>query len=330
MKSWAVFFISISAGLIVSCVWLPGGGARPVESACEVASGLACAWSMMAMADRGTRRSFRRAAIAAAARFSSIWCGVLCGVVLVYLLVIRAVEALLEVGHGAPLATWTAPGFGWHGLRSIGKLAAACAIGLLTARDRRVIAPLMWLTAMGVLWTAAALPTFVVHADGTYARTPGVLIAIVGLSLIVGGFTRGQWLARAGGRRRAAMEGGAATEQEHEWPGLRQSAGALGVLLVLLIGLQTAVPPDRGWVSPRWAAVMTAVAALLAGTACFHTTAWRWSANLADLAMGLVTLAAGSAAVALLPADAGGLDAQFPLVFNAWMIALGLMSGMWG
>jgi hypothetical protein len=157
-----------------------------------------------------------------------------------------------------------------------------------------------------------------------------VLVAIVGLALIAGGFTRGHGLARARRRRRAATEGTAATEQDHEWRGLRTSVGAIGVVLVLLIGLQTAVPPDREWVSPRWAAMMTAGAALLAATACFHHVAWRWSANLADLAMGLVTLAAGSAAVAWIPSDAGGLDAQFPLVFNAWMIALGLMSALWG
>lgn len=263
-------------------------------------------------------------------KVAGLLAGGVSAVILIYMLTVRCVYSILELIHGAPLPQSETFEFGARGLVMTTVLIVACLAGLRATGQRLLIAALFWLCVLAVFGLSLLLPLYHRLDNGTYARTAVALVSIVGLSLVLSAFVLAQGVCRKRSRWRAARSNPDALLNEYEdWPGLRKTSGAIGIVLALLICFQTAAPPTVGPIGPVLATIITAVCAATAGAAVFSLVGRRWSVNLADTAMGLVTLAVAAFAVAFVPSKPAELGARFPMVFNALMFALAVMSWFW-
>lgn len=337
--AWALFGVMINLVLAALVVRLRPFASSTLQLTVVFATEAALMWSLFVIVT-GRRGAAEYCGESAApshlacllgmSRVAALSAGAASAVMLAYRVTVRGVYFALELFHGAPLAQNQTLEFQEEGLMMIAALIVACLGGLWATGERRLITALLWLFVLGVLWLALLRPLYHQFDNGTYGRTSGVLVAIVGLSLVVTGFVAVQSIFRGRARWRAVRRNPDALLGEYgDWPGLRKSTGVIGILLVLLICFQTAVPPNVGPIGDTLSALITAVCAGATGGAVFSLLGRRWSVNLADTGMGLVTLAAASLAVAFVPSEPVALEARFPVVFNAYMFALAIMSWFW-
>ncbi len=261
---------------------------------------------------------------------ATIGCGLVAAVILIVILAVRANFWILENFNGAPLPPAKTLGFAADGVVTVGVLILSCVVGLKASGDLRLISVLFWLFALGGAWIAFLQPTYQWHEDGMLLRSATALILIVAWCVVLCSFVR----ARTGGldriRWRAAQnDPDRLLEQAGEWPGFETSAGALALLIILMVCYRLAVPSDAGAVGERLSALLTAVCAAASGVAVFSLVGRRWSTNLADVAMGSVTLAVVAFALVFVPSEPVELGRRFPLIFNAQMVALTLMTWVW-
>lgn len=228
----------------------------------------------------------------------------------------------------------------------IGVLILACFVGLRATGDRRLIGPLFGLFLLGAFWVALRVGRGPFpFPDGGYGfpwdhplgpemgtdPLAGVsLLLVTGLTVVLCGFVTAQWVLRSRARWRAACTNpDALLDGFEEWPGFRKMAGAVSVLLILLICYELASVPSGGVVSGRLGALIISGCAGLSGAAVFSLLGLRWSVNLADAAMGLVTLGVAALGLTLLPSEPADAAARFPMIFNALMMAFAVMTWFW-
>ena len=116
------------------------------------------------------------------------------------------------------------------------------------------------------------------------------------------------------------------------WSGVRVVCGVAGLMLILLLCYQLAMPADAGPGTPtggRAGAVVRSVAAVACALAILAHVGRLWSVDLADVALGLLTLAACTLATVFVPDQPRELDRRYPLIFNAIVFALALMTLFW-
>ncbi len=336
--AWAIFALMANLALAFVAISRRPHTTSMIQWIALLATSVAALWSLFSLAIRPPRseshdddsRRTHLESLRRVAHVSALVAGVVAGVLLVFMLAVRGVYAVLEIINGAPIVQHTLFEFGFDGLAMIGVLGVACLAEMLATRERRLIAVFFWLSALGAYWAALLWPIYERLDDGTYARTGGVLVSIVGLSTVVTVFVVGQGVRRQRIRWRAVIQNpNALLRDPAEWPGLRTTAGAIGILLVFLICFQIVVPARVGPVGDALSACLTACCAAAAGGSLFALVGRRWSANLADVAMGLLTLAAAALAIAFVPGSATSLDERFPMIFNALLIALAVMTWLW-
>ena len=140
------------------------------------------------------------------------------------------------------------------------------------------------------------------------------------------------WRAR---RRRALLASArwGLLEPIPSWSEGQVVCGVAGAVLILLLCYQLAVPADV-WPGPtsagRATAVVRSAAAVVCASAILVHVGRLWSVNLADIALALLTLAACTLATVFVPDEPRELDERYPLIFNAIVFALGLMTWVWG
>lgn len=113
------------------------------------------------------------------------------------------------------------------------------------------------------------------------------------------------------------------------WPGVRGACGAVGLALIFLVCHQLVVLPDTQPGGYRVAAVARSIAAVMCAGAILAQVGRQWSVNLADIALGLLTLAVCTLATVFVPEQPRELAPRYPLIFNAIVFALGLMTWFW-
>lgn len=335
--AWAVFVVMINLALAALALRFSGLAGSTIQLCAYYASGVALLWSLCAwgagrsrVSAEATGYSLNRHCLLAVSQVAATTAALAATAVVVFILCIRGVYSVLEVWHGAPLYQNQAFQFGAGGLVIIAMLAMSCTVGLLARGDRRLIAALFWLSVMAVSWGAMLSPTYRPLTDGRFERTPAALILTAGLALTVCGFVACQasWNQRS--RWRAAhIDPDRLLDGFTHWPGIRVSAGTVGLVLILLVCYQMADPASSQVIGTRWAPVATAVCAGSCGVALFSLLSSRWSANLADIAMSLVTLAAALLALVFVPTEPVELAARFPMNFNAIMAAFALAAFLW-
>jgi len=162
-------------------------------------------------------------------------------------------------------------------------------------------------------------------AARTGLTVAGALAAVLCVAVVVEGTARSVRLAR-GLRKDPSL----LLEPPPETPLLQSAGGVIGAALVLLAVLGLAVPVELRPGGYRGAALGHASFALAGGASLLVLVWRRWSRVRAELAMGLITLAACLLAVAFVPGAPQELQKRYPMIFNAMLIALAVMAWLWG
>ncbi|HEY3242772.1 MAG TPA: hypothetical protein VGM03_05410 [Phycisphaerae bacterium] len=331
---WGVF-VSAASLAIVTCAiayrhWTGGW----IHVAGYTATGLALLWSWCVLAasrifqpgEHGSSQAFIFVCHVAALSL-----GMFAAIVLLVLMMMRLILHIFEIGHGATLPITTIMGFGAGGLAAAAALCLTCASLLRTTRSTLLVTPLFWLIVLTVFWAALLIPAYVpIAGRATPARSAASVALSVGLALVLAVFVVVQDQQRRRARRRALRSDpqqllvSAAT-----WPGFRASAGAIGLTLIFLSCYHFAAPVEIVPGGYRLTAVTMLLVSAVGGAALFALVHRRWNEDLADAAMGLVSMAACSAAIAFMPRTPELLSDRYPLIFNAVVIALALMTGLW-
>jgi len=342
-KAGWLLIVSVTAILAALAARLCPSTWTPIRAATAFGSGTALLFALLAIAWKGRSPSDERGSVgsplgaspshrrlANAAAIGAVWAGSLAGSLLVYLTVVRAVYAVIEVLRGGPIAHDPVFDSGWDVLIEIAALIAACLVGLHATQRRTLIPIMFWLAVLGVIWTTLQWPIYSPSELGTFARSAVAVLTLIGLSATVSVFVGLESIGRLRRRWRAARTNpDALLEAQPDWPGMRPSVGAVAIALILLVCFTLTAPPTETLMAPWLAALVTAACALAAGSFCFVLVGRRWSVNLSDAALGLITLSFASLAIACVPSDEIGLSERYPMVFTAVIIALALSCWFW-
>ena len=256
------------------------------------------------------------------------------GIVAVFAVILplsqRIIAATREVlaGSSEGLIPRDLPGVA--GLVVIAMLIGTCLLDTWARRNFRLISVAFALFVMALSWAALSHPLFRRLDNATWERMGTSLTLVVGLSVLLCLFVRLRfWLADAARRRAIHDNPEDLLESFVEWPVFRKTAGAIGLLLILLISYELASSPLTGSVTGRVRCIILTLCAASAGVAMFRLFVEKWSDNFADAAMGLLTLAAGSLSLVLLPAEPAAAASRFPLVFTSLLVAFAVMTWLW-
>lgn len=205
------------------------------------------------------------------------------------------------------------------GLLDLLGLTAALAIARVLTRDRRTITAIFWLGAFAGLWAALQMPASVTRMDAGVVREVATrwssrLMAwwaiLIGLFTIAGGLIEHRRRVRAWPDELWKL-----AVPLPAWPGFRYSSGVLGVI-ILVLGCVHLVQP------------VTAISALIAGSAMLALAHRRWEENLADVGLGLITLGVASMVSCWRPTPESQ-SAFFAEVFNRALVGLAIMTAVW-
>ncbi len=337
--AWALFvaLASLSFAVATGAVFPPWW--HPIKLAAAFSSLAALLWSLIAWAAAsrssdselgGAGGASHARARASASRVASVAAIAIAGVMFVFLAATRGMQVVLEMWCGAPLPRLETFGFDGDGVLMILAVILACLIVRRAGGGPKLLAAACWLSVLAVGWFAMLWPVFRPAVGGGYARTDIVLALMVGLSAAAAGLVvlEGVHMERA--RWRAVRrDPEVLLRAPDRWPGMRGGVGAVCMLLILLICLQITAPPAHSLVGIRVGALIASACGFAAGASCFALIGRRWSMNLADVALGLTTLAAAALAVGLAPGVQNRLGIGFPVVFNAFMIAMAVMCWLW-
>ncbi len=320
--AWSAFGVLIHPALAVVALRFVGGGDSPSRILFFMSGGAALGWSVLHMVlsrrsgASGVGRTHRECLIAVCRVAGLCW-----AIVSVLMLTGLSAYRVMAVLGGDP-----APN-GLIGLWGVvpwvtGGLILAGAAGVRATGDRRIVVGVFLLCVLCASWNALGTP-----GQAGVGGTGCSLSLLVGLSLVLCVF-----IGMHGWFRRRSMWMAVRTDPDallgpiEEWPGFRKAAGAMSVLVVLIVCYELAsagATGDRGW------AVLVFVCAGASGVATFSLLGERWSVNLAEVGMGLVTLSVSVLMLSALPSYPRDSASRFPMVFNGLMIGLGLMAGFW-
>ncbi len=216
------------------------------------------------------------------------------------------------------------------GLTVFAGLAVICVAGLRVTGDRRLISCLFWLLVWGVVWAGFSIPLYQQEEFGPAERSGGTLLVVAGLTAVLCGFVVAEGMVIRRARWCAMHENPDDLLVDHvTWPAFRKSAGAVGVVLVLLTCYELASAASVGAVSGWVRALVLSACGVTSGAAVFSLAGRRWSVNLAEAAMGLTTLGVAAACLLFLPSKPVAAEVGFPMVFTALMVGLAVMAGFW-
>jgi hypothetical protein len=242
----------------------------------------------------------------------------------------RYLLAVREVVRGAPLEPQPVSELGWIGLTTTAVLLLTGWLLHRGSRDSKRLVLIFWVAILAASCTALLVPTYYPTDTGSYVRSARALILTVGVAAVLCatvGLTEGP----AQRRRRRVMPIDAAGLPEPALlaPGLRISAGVAGVLLLLLTCYGLASPVELHPGGYALSALILGAAAAAGGAVMFGLVARQWSVDLADLAMGLVTLAVCAWVTACIPSEPRELAVRSPITLNAIVIGLAGMAWVW-
>jgi hypothetical protein len=215
---------------------------------------------------------------------------------------------------------------GWVGVGIVG---FALMVLMLSPRDGRWGVLSFWGFIASGLWFSIWISKDIETAESRRLTVSSSLL-VFGWSAVVCAFVWGRSALRVRRRWRFALYSpDSLRECSPEWRGFRESVGVVLVLLLLFGCYEFAIAGVRvahvGWV--RWA--MVATGSLGAGICAFVMVGRRWSAGLAEVGFGLLTVSASAGVLWFVDVDGMSAVRAFPIVFNALMISFALMAGLW-
>jgi hypothetical protein len=306
-----------------AAVWQPAGPLPLLWTGAVIA--LAAA-----LGGRALQSTVRQPGVPAAARtchYVALASTLISALVLAVLVLIREAHVAAELLRGGPLpiAPWLdlAP----TGLAVVGLLLLACAL-LPPDPGRPVVA--LALGVLGAFCVSLLVPTFATRATGGFVRNPVWLVLLCAMSgvLCVALTVEGALVRH---RRALALrtEPARLLDPPPASPGFRAGCGAIALFIAVLSLVGLAVPVELHPGGYRLSALVLSVAAFATGAGAFVMLGRQWNLVLADLAMALVTLAVCALLNTLVPSQPRTLDERYPMIFNAILFALAIMTWLW-
>ncbi len=208
------------------------------------------------------------------------------------------------------------------GLIDLAAVGAAVAIHRWLYRSGALVTVLFWLCTFAGLWASLLLAplrevrTAAGIAQGVYSRAwlGAFMLWAAG---VTAGFTIIQ--GRLEHRRRVAAwpdRLDQLTTYLPSWPGFRHSAGLMGIVVMILGCVLVTLP----WSAPG---------AVAGGAAMLALCHRRWGESLADIGLGLITLAVVSLTMIGLPDRHADISVYFPAVFSRIVGGLAVMVWFW-
>ena len=258
-------------------------------------------------------------------RVIALTAGAAAGVLLVVVLGVRATYAAIEMASIIPAIDTRPYGFGPSGLVSLGLLYLACVAAGATTADYRLAACRLVLAVLAGAWACLLPPVYEATARGGLQRTWGITGLLLWIAVVTAGSVCWRYLHERRARRQlASAQADDLLDTPTQSPMTHRISALLLLLVLLLTAYHLAVPivPER--LGVRGAALVASVAALIGAAAGFLLTAQRWSVPVADLSLGLLSLAQCAVAVAVLPGSGVSLTEQYPILLNAMVVGLAM------
>jgi hypothetical protein len=289
----------------------------------HVTAGLALAWMVVSTTLRWFQRRWQKSARTGRAAvavfdFAIILAALLCGIELLLTVTYQGIGRLINyhVQHFPAEPS---------GLLDLAALLIVCVVPLLVTRSPVLVTVLYCLLLLVGAWLAMMIPALKPVRDPVTSVTTAVptawpLVLMMSLATVTTAFVAAQGIVAHLRRTRAWPSRLHNLAAGHPaWPGFRISVGSTA-LLIFMVGVWQVYSP--------W----TIVACAATATCLFLLAHRYWNADLAEVAMGHVSLACCSAAmmiVRIFGADSGEFAVRFPVFCNAVLIALTMMIFLW-
>ena len=319
---------SLLVALAVSV--LTGFGSLP-DRAAAVCAAVCLAWTVAHLAARGRGGRIGRATrtLSDAAGAAAWATGSVATVLLAARVSVEAGRALGEVVKAAPLQATPPEGVGPEGVAWV-LLAVAGLLGLAGGRGGWALTVLFSLLLVGAIRVALTFPVHRADAAGGHGRGEFSVVLLVLVAVVLVAFVIA--CERAAAAKRAAWFTGDLTRPPPEpvcRPGFRPVCAVVGVFLALLVCYHLAIGFDVAGLSQRTVVLVTAGISGGTGVALLVLLKQDRSDYLGEVGLGLVSLAICCAVAAALPSEPAALSLRYPLIFNAALIGLAVVTWLW-
>jgi len=335
----AVFATLLTAGTAqMACALLRSEGDAVAVSG-HVAAGLGLLWSMAAWLLR--RRHGERGRLTAThpsvrvAQFLSLAACLYAVLINVYFMIAQWGLALVHTWSYTVLVPtrWILPD-------SVVPLdfimvAAACVVITHASGSAYLIVPLFWALFLAVVRQCLLIPPVAPAFSAESPNSAGspslwVLILLLSTAVMLGALVIVQSLSWKNSRRMAWRSDVAfLLRPPRIWPGLQQTTALLGMFVLLMGCLLLMVPALAGSFVGVWPGLLCAAAVLIASVAVFAVANRRWTPQLGEIAIGLLTMSICFAVLMFMPRRPAVLTERFPLIFNALVFGCALSACFW-
>lgn len=262
--------------------------------------------------------------------FAALLLCVAVGSIQAIVLTSRALLMAIALSRGAPSWPATVLDFGSLGLLSCAALLASCLLAQATTSDRRLATCSLWCGFLCVTWGCLLTPEFMTVRPGAYERTASTLWVMVMWSVVLTIALNAARMSSCGTSGNDTSREAAPCRQTCPLaPGFAQSVIVLATGLLLLSAYHLAVPVRLPSISYSVGAALVTASTGLAGVSCFRLLRRTWSRGVADVALGLTSLALCAAATIAVPVEPGGLSRRYPVLFSAMIVGLALSMVLW-
>lgn len=255
---------------------------------------------------------------------------ILAGATLSAIATVRLMTLAIELSSGTPATIAGPSGFGPGGLLVWLALTISAALLLVSTRSPLSGTILFALAALGTIWTALLVPVHQATPTGGLTRGAGAPVLATGLAAVLTAAVITQALCASSRRTRLLRSDPRLTlAPPPAWPGFATGCAAVGLALVTIVCYHLGVGADTQPLGPRLTALLLTAVSGGSGVALLFLAGRSWGVGLAEIGMGLICLAACCAATMAVPAEPAALTRRYPLLFNAMLFALALMTWLW-
>jgi len=318
----SMFVAAISLGLMSTCWNLAWPVAPGLQLVVHCGAALCFGWAAVSLLLNRVRPNLKATQIGhdlqAVLQIATIVTGLLAIILMVYT---AATEALCRAPDRFDYQTPWRVEIWRSGFLDLGLVAGAVVLSWGRTRDPQLITVCFWILVLAGLWLSLQIPavqTVRTQTGGSYPDTTRWAIPfVVWNAFLIAALTMAGGIRHQVRRVRAwpnALSN--LTVRPQPWPGFRYSVGIIAALL-LVLGCVHIVSP--------W----TTASAFVAGGSIFVMVTRRWEENLAEIAVGLVTLGIVSLSLLWLPRPTAVSPDYYAGIFNRVVFGLAATTWLW-
>ena len=322
----------VAAGALLAARFAasPQAGVRLLAWSCALASVVSAVGGALGglLLPRHMQAGGRAVHLVRTAHTSALIFGAVAFTVQLVILGVRTVFVTVDLVTVFPVESARDYGFGPEGLWVLGCLFASSGVAIVSTREQQLYTCQFLIAVMIVVWACLLPPVFRMTSPGGWRGTGSTLVLTFSLACLLAlAAAISAWTERRG-QGVAGTEADESKAPRRRWSGFRVSAGMVALAVLLLGCYQLAVPVAVGNIGFRFSALVMSGSAGLAAWACFTLVSRFWSPNLADVGVGLASLALAGIAVSLVPSYPESLTERYPVIFNAMMVGLAVAAAL--